>query len=206
MAMPRVNPNQLLVEGSDDLHAIVSLMEHHMHWPDDPRKRPVVIAFAGSAEELLEPAYLSTAYKRSGLRNMGLILDADKAFASRWSGARRFCEKFFTSVPAKLPKVGLILEDTEGKRCGVWIMPDNTSVGMLETFCAHLVPSKRTDLWTFADEAIETARAKGGDWRDCHRDKARMHTWLAWQDPPGERIGLPSAQTFVTWFKKLYGF
>jgi hypothetical protein len=52
-----------------------------------------------------------------------------------------------------------------------------------------------------------------------HRDKARIHTWLAWQNPPDqslynavqsmkedEKLNLtsPQVQAFVDWFRRLY--
>ena len=48
-----------------------------------------------------------------------------------------------------------------------------------------------------------------------HRDKALIHTWLAWQDEPGRQLHdavkhamldptLPYAAPFLAWFKELY--
>lgn len=138
--MPLPDPNQLIVEGVDDLHAVVGLMRNHMVWTDAPR--PVEIKIGKSASEILEAAYLPTAFKQSGLVALGVILDADDVFESRWAGVKRFCEQFFEDVPAILPVEGLVLENSDGKRCGVWIMPDNSSAGMLETFCSNCSPPR----------------------------------------------------------------
>jgi hypothetical protein len=175
----------------------------------------VEIKRAGSADELLDAVFLSAEIKQSGLRALGLMLDADDNCGGRWRNARGFFQRNFTDVPIDLPGDGLVLENNEGLRCGLWIMPDNSSTGMLETFCAHLVPSNSLELWTYAEQAFNEARDRGARWRDCHRAKVQMHTWLAWQDPPGERIGTaisrrildphsPGAQAFVRWFKRLY--
>lgn len=96
-------------------------------------------------------------------------------------------------------------------------MPNNSAAGMLETFCANLIPEEQQKSWQQADAAMKLARGVGAPWRDCHSSKAQIHTWLAWQDPPGERIGIAltkktldpqssGSQKFVEWFKKLYRF
>lgn len=94
-------------------------------------------------------------------------------------------------------------------------MPDNQSRGMIETFLRFLVPTASADLWSYALEAMLAARSRGATWRDGHADKAAMHTWLAWQDPPGQSFGnalltkcldpnSKLAAAFVQWFRRLY--
>jgi hypothetical protein len=94
-------------------------------------------------------------------------------------------------------------------------MPDNTMSGMIETFLAYLIPDERAPLWQYAQEVSTEAKTKGALFTEAHRDKANIHSWLAWQDPPGlelhqavmKRIFDPShpkAQVFINWFKDLY--
>jgi hypothetical protein len=94
-------------------------------------------------------------------------------------------------------------------------MPDCGSAGMLETFLALLVPATDSAVWDHAVASFETAHSLGAPCLDAHHDKARIHTWLAWQDPPGASFGLaltkktldpnaPGAAAFVSWFKQLY--
>jgi phosphatidylethanolamine-binding protein (PEBP) family uncharacterized protein len=86
---------------------------------------------------------------------------------------------------------------------------------MLETFLALLVRDTDSKLWVHAANSFETARSLGAPCADSHHDKARIHTWLAWQEPPGASFGLaltkrildpdaPSASAFVAWLRKLY--
>ncbi len=96
-------------------------------------------------------------------------------------------------------------------------LPDNSQRGMLETFLLSLRPqSSDGTLWGWADEVVEQAQNRGAPFRSSHRDKARCHTFLAWQDPPGrqlhqalkERLLDPRAEggrAFVAWFRRLYG-
>jgi hypothetical protein len=94
-------------------------------------------------------------------------------------------------------------------------MPDCATSGMLETFLGHLVPEPDEPVWDHAVSSFDTACSLGAACRPVHHDKARIHTWLAWQDPPGECLGraltrrtldpdAPAAAGVVAWFKQLY--
>jgi hypothetical protein len=95
-------------------------------------------------------------------------------------------------------------------------MPDNRSAGMMETFLRHLIKPEDEPLWIHAQAAFAQAKAIGAHCRDVHADKAHIHTWLAWQDPPGQAFGIAlvknildarsaTAMPFVDWFRRLYG-
>jgi hypothetical protein len=100
-------------------------------------------------------------------------------------------------------------------RVGVWIMPDNSSSGMLETFLGYLVPNAQDELYVAAQRAVADARSLGAPCIEAHVSKANIYTWLAWQDPPGRQLhqavmeqilnpSSPYAQPFVSWFRELY--
>jgi hypothetical protein len=66
-----------------------------------------------------------------------------------------------------------------------------------------------------ARDATSYARRLGAPFRDSHREKAELHAWLAWQDPPGRQLheavrarALPPAppvtNAFVAWFRHLF--
>ena len=213
MAGPR--PKQLLVEGTDDLYAVVGLMEHHVVWHRLTDRAPVFIEPAGSVDELLDATYLSTKFKESGLDILGIMIDADDRPASRWKSFRSLCHHVAPNLPAELPADGVIVDCPTGLRLGFWLMPDCRSDGMLETFLRHLVPISKEPLWELAQKSLQDATTLGAPFREAHTHKASIHTWLAWQDPPGERLGIaltkkildPHASTaapFVRWFKELY--
>ena len=63
--------------------------------------------------------------------------------------------------------------------------------------------------------SVERAKELGAPYRHVHRAKAELHTWLAWQDPPGLQMHLAvrarllrptEAVTsgFVAWFRRLF--
>jgi hypothetical protein len=205
----------MLVEGQDDKFAIIQLMKHHIDWPDDRALYPVTVEPGGSDEEILAKGFLTTKLKSSEVDILGVVLDADDDCDRRWTRLRSLCVDLFPKMPAALPPDGLIVENDDGKRFGAWIMPDNTSRGMLETFLQFLIPNNGEPIFIHAKESLSAAREKGAPLRECHKDKALIHTWLAWQDPPGEALGralmrkildpyADSAKPFVNWFNTLY--
>lgn len=213
--MASIKSKQLLVEGQDDKFAVVGLMEHHIPWPDKRHDPPVFVDAVGSVSEILNTTYLRTKLKESGLQALGIMIDADDDPVSRWNSFRTICLQMFPALPTELPSGGLVIENSRGSRLGFWLMPDCSSSGMLETFLRHLVPVPAEPLWQHAKASFDAARSLGAACRVVHSEKARVHTWLAWQDPPGESFGraltrktldpsAPAAVAFVAWFKLLY--
>ena len=203
----------LIAEGMDDLFAVVGLMEHHIPWGNKKKDWPVEIRPANGVEEILNAAYLSAEIKSNQI--IGIMLDADEHAEGRYQRLRQLCGKQFPEMPDTQPPAGLVTQNADNKRLGIWIMPDNQSVGYLETFLRYLVPDSQLPLWQHAEHAVKEAVSLGAGCKDGHTPKAHLYTWLAWQDPPGRSPGIALtqkvldansgfAQPFVTWFKDLY--
>lgn len=228
--MPLPLVRRLLVEGAEDLRVIPQLIEQAagLRWGERGQPKLVDIVVAGSestspsdrgggVERLLERGYIATEYKTARLQALGVMMDADDDPVARW---RQLCGcdlPFAAELPAAPPADGLVLQPaSDGPRFGVWMMPDNSTRGMLETFLLALRPDDPDQaLWQWADEVVAQALQKGAPFRSAHHDKARVHTFLAWQDPPGrqlhealqQRLLNPKAalaQRFVNWFRRLY--
>jgi uncharacterized protein DUF3226 len=214
--MPFPNPNQMLVEDHDTMGAIIGLMRRCIgSWGQSKNEWPVNIRAAGSADEVLQESGLVAGLQESVVKTLGIIVDGDENPRGRWERIRNFCQTHDVAVPNQCPPEGLIIDGVLGRRFGAWIMPNNQDVGMIENFCRGLIPSD-DGLWSFAQMCAEEAKRKGASYVDAHRHKAEMHTWLAWQAPPGERMGsaitkailrhdADSAQPFIQWFRTLYG-
>jgi hypothetical protein len=119
-----------------------------------------------------------------------------------------------SGFPVELPATGIIHELADKPRVGVWLMPDNVRAGMLETLLLALRAGDRA-LHDHARDATAQARALGAPFRDAHREKAELHAWLAWQDPPGRQLhdavrarelppAPPVTEAFIAWFRKLF--
>lgn len=209
------HPRCLLVEGEKDKRVIPELMENYIAWPKDKDQRPAHIEPVGSIDELLKPGVIEAKIKTPGLQSLGIIVDADEQPLARWAAVRARCLKAFPDFPAEVPEDGLIAENRDGLRLGVWLMPDNRAVGMLETFLSYFIPPASAQLWNFVQECCDRSREHQSPFKALHLDKARIHTWLAWQDPPGEQLhlafrikalqpGAPQAEAFANWFCNLF--
>jgi hypothetical protein len=210
----RLNPNQLIVEGPDDLFSVVGLMRAHVVWPEPKENAPVWIDAAGGVEKILERGYLDTKLMTPGLKTLGVILDADINPQARYDSFRNRCSGIFPGLPQEMPTEGLVAENANAQRLGLWIMPDNVSEGTLETFLRHLVPTDSVPVWEHATKSVATARTLGANCRECHIPKANLYTWLAWHDEPGQSPGIaltrktldphsPSSEAVVKWFRDL---
>jgi len=211
----RLYPNLLIVEGQDDLHSVVGLMQHRIPWSTKPKEWLIYIEVGNSVDEILATGYLTTEVKARHIQTLGVVLDADVHADGRYQRIEQLMSSLFPTLPQEIPRQGLIVENLESKRFGAWLMPDNKNVGSLETFLKYLVPEQQGTLWQQACTSVATARANGAACHDSHITKANLYTWLAWQEPPGQSPGLaltqkilnphsPHAEPFVAWFKELY--
>lgn len=165
-------------------------------------------------ENLLKPKYISTQLKTpNGLTHLGIIMDADEEPDNRWKSLYNACLPNIPNLPQNLPAEGLIITLESGIKFGVWMMPDNQSRGMLETFLAYLVPDN--NLWQYTQNKVIEAKQQGATYRDYHLDKANIHTYLAWQYPPGKQLhdavkqrilnqSHPQSANFLRWLQELY--
>lgn len=224
----RNHPRLLLVEGDDDKRFVPELVElgigDGFHWERDGG-HVVFIEPQGGVEPLLAPGTIAAHLSASGREALGVIIDADGPPTMRWNAVRSvlLAELAWlgidaSRVPDIIPPDGFILDVDEGapggsRRLGVWIMPDNHQPGMLETLALSLVAEGQ--LLDLAKRSSSEATRLGAPYKPTHLDKAIIHTWLAWQDPPGRQLHdaikqrmldprLPLGQAFIDWFRKLF--
>ena len=85
----------------------------------------------------------------------------------------------------------------------------------MEDFLVELIPEDSRDLYEIATKCVAEAKINRAPFRDVHERKAELHTWLAWQDPPGLRLHEAVRHTvldparaesapFVNWFRSLF--
>lgn len=213
--MESENSRVLIVEGHDDKHCVIHLMKNYVPWSKLPESHPVNIVVGNSASEILDNSYLAVQLKAASLHSLGVMLDADVNPRGRYESFRNCCHPYFPMLPREMPAEGLVVENSEHRRLGLWIMSDNVSEGHLETFLIRLVKPEALELWGHADESTSLSRQKGANWKYCHAQKAVLYTFLAWQDPPGHSPGIAitkrvldplcnEAVPFVKWFRDLY--
>ncbi|WP_414528918.1 DUF3226 domain-containing protein [Nodularia chucula] len=209
------NPKKLLVEGKDDLRVIPELIEKNgITWVDNKRQ-PIVLIEECEGYENITSDLIYTELQTGRRTHLGLVVDADDDASLRWQSIRNACLPSIANIPEEIPATGLIINTPDGKRFGVWIMPDNIMEGMLETFLSYMIPQQGESLWKYAQEVAWEAKNQGAIFKDSYIHKAEIYTWLAWQDEPGRQIHQAikynilnpqdvKVQGFITWFKTLY--
>lgn len=211
MPPPENSSHRLLVEGIDDQHSIVHLVRRHGFDWDAPDTRLPYVNTAGGLPQLMQIMPLEI---RGPYEALGIVVDADSDVSGRWQQIRAAAAKEGVGLPSSPSARGTVAPGPRaGSRFGVWLMPDNTVDGSLETFLAKLVPAG-DECWRMAETAVESAFSAGCG-RPGDRMKHILHTWLAWKDPPGMPFGTALkaevfshdsavALAFVDWFKNLY--
>lgn len=180
---------KLLVEGNDDQHVIWALCEkYHIRETFD------VIDCSG-IDKLIEQ--IPVRFKSSGIKTVGVIVDADVNLVKRWSTLKEELSNEGFNVPENIPQEGLIMHNDLYKT-GVWIMPDNRQNGMLEDFISFLIPHDDR-LLPIADSIIKKIETdKINKYKMIHHSKAFVHTWLAWQEDPGTPLGTAITKRYLT--------
>ena len=200
----------LLVEGTDDFHVVLNLQGSRGFRILDKSQ----IKNLEGVDKLLESLPVQIRASEAGV--VGAILDADTNLADRWQGIRARLEQLgYLSIPEIPDLNGTIVNpplQTLLPKVGIWLMPDNSTSGILEDFLRFLVPANDT-LVSVAEATIDSLPHKPFPQKD--RSKALMHTWLAWQLEPGRPFGqaitarfldtnVAHADTFILWLKTLF--
>ncbi len=145
-----------------------------------------------------------------------LVLDADRAPeggpALRWKEVLDALRTVKIDIPGNAStEDGLIHDLSDGRRVAVWLFPDCRSEGAMEDFVLQrLVPEKDT-LLGHAETVVDALPDKRFPAK--HVQKARMRSWLSWQERPGlppgraisERVLAVSEErlgTFAVWLRR----
>ncbi|MEW6037044.1 MAG: DUF3226 domain-containing protein [Pseudomonadota bacterium] len=200
----------LMVEGPDDEHVVKHIC--------GTRQLGIIetIHAYGGKDPLLEG--IGARMKESDIVALGILLDADTDLQSRWQAvAGRLAQAGYGSVPDLPAPEGTVIDppaDSLLPRVGVWLMPDNRVPGILEDFLRFLVP-EHDPLLAHVEQSIDSIPRGLCRFDELKKPKARIHTWLAWQDEPGKPLGqaisaryldphLPAADTFAAWLQRTF--
>lgn len=190
MKKPERFKKKLLVEGNDDQHVIWALCDKFGIYENFD-----VIDCEG-VENLLNQ--IPVRFKQSSIETVGIIIDADTDIGSRWNSLNHILSLQGFIMPNEIPKDGFITKNIESKTVGVWIMPNNQLDGMLEDFISFLVP-KDDNLMPIVDSTLEYLESNDlNRYSLTHKAKAKIHTWLSWQEDPGTPMGLAITKRYLT--------
>jgi len=235
--------NLLLVEGPYAVHAISKLLNVHgltrlrdskdksIHplklFFEDP---PLDIDHVADEDNIVSKFETVLEFANQRPKVVGLILDFDAPTETQANNRDKavvdaICRLQNNGCRWNLPDTFTVLSDmgfiadpanVDTPRIGVWLMPNNRDRGMLETFLQGLIPESRSDLLDHARESTDTAKKKHqAPFLPVHRDKAVVHTFLAWMNRPRRPFGQSFqngsfdattnlARLFVDWMKTLF--
>ena len=198
----------LICEGKFDKYVIEEICRNHN----------IVDAFQireGAGLEKLLPQ-LSIIIRESGLTHLGIVMDTDQDLAKRWSEVRGAIQRKNSPylLPMSLNTKGTVEIQTDQKRIGAWLFPNNQKAGTIENFIQTLVPPQDL-LWQRAEACLRSIPLQEQRFNATDFTKAHLHTWLCWQDEPPSSIGkalkagvldvnVPEALEFVQWIKTLF--
>lgn len=186
MKIKETHTYKLLVEGNDDQHVVWALCQKH----SVPETFDVLDC--GSVENVLKEFKLRLRLVDNNHR-IAIVVDADMNMKSRWESIVSMLKDTgkYDCDNIVLPKDGLVLESTDKSypKVGIWLMPDNNQNGMLEDFMAALATPGDALMKKSEDVLTEIENEGIQKYKPAHRSKAKIHTYLAWQDVPGRPIG-----------------
>jgi hypothetical protein len=172
----------LLVEGDNDCHVVMALCAAH-NVPET-----FGIYQCGSDVGVLKRLN-ALIVRPNPPQVIGVVIDADRpSLKGRWDSIQGKLRHYSYTFPNSPSVDGTVVEsDSEEPKLGFWLMPDNQTSGMLEDFCAELAEPESL---AFARECVENAYIrKVTTFKNVHRSKAAIHTYLAWHDEPGYPLG-----------------
>ncbi|BCM88722.1 hypothetical protein IAD21_00564 [Abditibacteriota bacterium] len=210
----------LLVEGVNDAHVFFNLFDRHSISFDKPpmKGQPSVEGkFSVKPQDGIETLLknLGVQIKASERENIGIVVDADEDPQSRWNALSNILRKAgYKNIPSSAVSGGAIIHEEGLPSIGIWVMPDNSLLGMLEHFVASMV-SGSDPLWIHAQNVVNNIQISDRKFSNRHVMKAQIHTWLAWQEVPGIPMGAaikatfldantPLASQFISWVKTLF--
>jgi len=179
----------LLVEGNDDQHVIWALCKK-FNIPEN-----FEVKETGGIDQLFKQ--LPVRLKEADVTTIGIIIDADTNMNSRWATLNKILKEQLPDFPKEANANGTILEKEDFK-VGVWLMPDNKTNGMLESFIEFLIPAN-DKLLPIVNAHLDNIEDKSlNKYKAIHRDKAIVHAWLAIQEDPGTPLGLSITKKYLT--------
>jgi len=178
-------PFVILVEGSDDVEVFRHLCRKHDLEFLREKEEGVGLGLIKNKEGY--PNLIGSVeneLRASDLEALAIVVDADEDFAQRWNSLRDKLRSIgYVDCPAEPSPTGTILRKPGGPLVGLWIMPDNTSPGILENFVGLLIP-KNDGLWPRAQQCVVAIPASDRPFKDALLPKAVIHTWLAGERSP----------------------
>ena len=168
----------LLVEGKDEINLFKALLKHC--YGDNAKVQ--VIDTEGKSNFRRKISAINTAIrKKPTIKSIGVVRDADN---SAGSALRSVCDALRYAKFDAPVKHGEFTEGTPA--IGVFIVPDGSMVGAIETLCRHSI--KNADAIQCVEDYLQCMK-QANALHSNNKDKSFAHAYLAsWKDPMA-RVG-----------------
>ncbi|MEW6578509.1 MAG: DUF3226 domain-containing protein [Chloroflexota bacterium] len=190
MPAPVTKPKLLVVEGIETCVFFDALLKQ-MGLADTVQTRDF-----GGVNEL--SSFLRTLPGTSGfsqVTSLGIVRDAEDNAQSAFQSVCGSLKKAGFSVPQQL-----MVAVSGSPNVAVFLLPDCSSPGMLETLCLR---SAETDpVMSCVAEYFECVEANGS--LPSNMDKARLHAFLASRNKPGLRLGEAAEKGYWPWSSPVF--
>lgn len=181
---------QLLVEGNDDFHFVSAFC----------RKIEILENFriidCKGIDNLCKE--VPRRLKQPHINTIGIIVDADTDLKHIWLSLKDLIVIRGFIFPENIPQNGLILENNDEQKIGIWIMPNNDLTGTLEDFVKLLIPKDDNLKDVVEDTLVDIENKKLNKYAQKDRQKAFINTWLAWQEESGLPMGRAITQKILS--------
>ena len=126
-------PQKLLVEGKTDQHIVWALCEHYYVAENFNVKD------CDGIDKLMEILSMMLT-NPTNVKTIGVIIDADNDIKARLNQIRSIVKPYGYDIPDELQHSGLICPSSQPDypKIGLWLMPDNIHLGMVEDFALSL--------------------------------------------------------------------
>lgn len=192
---------RLIVEGNDGWAITQLCQSNELPLPPGITKSSIgdFVKSAGGFSKVLE--LIRATLVEAQIKNVGIIVDAnDIGPETRWEAIRTLLKSTFSESTLNgsiLGPEGIILRESGRPVVGIWIMPDNQQNGYLEHFLTYLV-DQNEPLWSYTARVVEDLSLRDFcKFRPNRKQKALLHTWLAWQNEPGRPFGVAMQAGYI---------
>jgi len=212
---------QLIVEGKDAIVLSNILKKRRLNPPlgyknKDKFIEEFVIETIGISKVT---SVLKDALNKPEISNIGVIVDAnDKGFESRRTLILNTVSNVLEIDKGNFDFIndsGLVFKPLDGLTIGFWVMPNNADSGYLEHFISALINSTDSTYNHSQKIVTELLKEEWCNFSETSKQKAILHSYLAWQEKPGLPMGTavqasyvnassPNADKFQSWFENTF--
>ncbi len=191
---------KLIVEGDNDIHLITRLclqkgIKNIQRYENESEYKLRFVTNAGGKEEAKKALKFVLDKEKDPQSNIGIVVDADSETDNpaidTWLSIKNILTNFgYTDLENEPNPTGTIIIQDDKPKVGIWIMPDNISEGYIEHFFQKLI-LQDDEHWIEASTITETFVIEGRNrFSEIALQKAKVHTWLSWQERPELPMGL----------------